>query len=96
MNIHECERVYRTVSVKILSLETDLSSLMTLVTIVFPLLKIASGCVCFFEKLAPGYDIVSGKYRHRYYKASVYNRIPLAPGIWGQSAGPCNYVSLFC
>ncbi len=42
------------VSRKILSLEIDLSSLITMVTIVFSMLKITRGLkISFFEKLAP-------------------------------------------
>ncbi len=39
------------VSVKILSLEMDLSSLITLVTIVFPMRKITRGLKRFFENV---------------------------------------------
>ncbi len=46
------------VSRKILSLEMDLSSLITMVTIVFSMLKITSGLKIFFEILPPRVKIV--------------------------------------
>ncbi len=56
-NIYPVQRksgtVLGPVSGKILSLETDLSSLITMVTIVFSMLKITRG-LKIFEKLAPG------------------------------------------
>ncbi len=48
----------RPVSEKILSLKTDLSSLITLATIVFSMPKITSGLKDFFKKVTPGAPLI--------------------------------------